>query len=145
MSASEVHAGVKRALLARLAVIREPGVIGVHAQNLVEFLIHGVKYAFPVVRGPMTRGHPTGYAAPVLREVIAQGEGMPPVWPDADGKVRGESFSPLYPAEASIRAILRDPPMYDATSLVDAIRGGSARERQVATKLLERAVRGRNR
>lgn len=145
MSASEVHAGVKRAVLARLAVGREPGVIGVHAQNLLEFLIHGVKYAFPVVRGPITRGHPTAHAAPVMRGVIAQGEGMPPVWPDAEGTVRGESFSPLYPAEASIRAILKDSPMYDAAALVDAIRGGSARERQVATGLLERVVRGHKR
>jgi hypothetical protein len=35
--------------------------------------------------------------------------------------------------------------MYDATALVDAIRGGSARERQVATELLERHVTGRKR
>jgi hypothetical protein len=35
--------------------------------------------------------------------------------------------------------------MYEAAALVDAIRGGSARERQVATELLERLVTGRRR
>jgi hypothetical protein len=145
LSASEVHAAIKRALLARLAVMRGPKAIGVHPQNILEFLVHGVKYAFPVVRGPITRGHPTGYAAPVLRKRIVDGEGLPPVWPDAEGPVRGESFSPLYASQAVIRAILADPPMYDATALVDAIRGGSARERQVATELLERLVTRRRR
>ncbi len=49
-------------------------------------------------------------------------------------------FSPLYPSQAVIRAILVDPQLYDAAALVDAIRGGSARERQVAAELLERLV-----
>ena len=59
--------------------------------------------------------------------------------------MRGESFSPLYPSQAVIRAILADPVMYDATALVDAIRGGSARERQVAGEILERLVTRRPR
>lgn len=145
MSASEVHAAIRRAVLARLAVLQGPKAISVHPQNLLEFLVHGAKYAFPVIRGPITRGHPTGYAAPVLRNRIVDGEGLPPVWPDPDGSVRGESFSPLYPSQAVIRAILADPPMYDATALVDAIRGGSARERQVATELLQRLLTSRKR
>lgn len=145
MSASEVHAAIQRAVLARLAVIHQPKVISVHPQNLLEFLVHGAKYAFPVIRGPITRGHPTGHAAPVLRSRIMAGEGPPPVWPDPEGTARGESFSPLYPSQATIRAILADPPMYDATALVDAIRGGSARERQVATELLERMLTRRRR
>ncbi len=145
MSASEVHAAVKRAVLARLAVVHQPKVIDAHHQNLLEFLVHGAKYAFPVVRGPITRGYPTGYAAPILRSRIVDGEGLPPVWPDPEGTVRGESFSPLYPSQAVIRAILADPPMYDATALVDAIRGGSARERQLAVEILEQLVTRRRR
>jgi hypothetical protein len=145
MSASEVHAAMKRAVLAKLAVAHQPKGFRVQLQNLLEFLVHGVKYAFPVVRGPITRGHPTAYAAPVLRQRIVEGEGLPPVWPDPDGAVRGESFSPLYPAQAVLRALLADRPMYDAAALVDAIRGGSARERQVATELLEQLVTRRKR
>jgi hypothetical protein len=145
MSASEVHAAMRRAVLAKLAVAEEPKGFRVHSQNLLEFLVHGVRYAFPVARGPITRGHPTAYAAPVLRKRISEGDGLPPVWPDPEGSVRGESFSPLYPSQAAIRAILADPPMYDATALVDAIRGGAARERQVAAELLERLVTRRKR
>jgi hypothetical protein len=145
MSASEVHAAVRRAVLAKLAVPEQPKGFSVHSQNLLEFLVHGVKYAFPVVRGPVTRGHATSYAAPVLRSRIVEGEGLPPVWPDAEGTARGEAFSPLYPSQSVIRAILADPPMYDATALVDAIRGGSARERKVAVELLERLLTRRRR
>ncbi|MGC3999570.1 MAG: hypothetical protein QM767_19845 [Anaeromyxobacter sp.] len=140
LSVSEVHAAVQRGLLSRLAVASGPKGIGVQVQNLLEFLIHGVKYAFPVVRGQLTRGHPTGYAAPVLRNLIAHGDGSVPVWPDPEGTARGESFSPLYSSQATIRAILADAPMYDAAALVDAIRGGSARERQVAGDLLQRML-----
>src|SRR5689334_20834062 len=89
MSASEVHAAVGRAVLAKLAVADQPKGFRVHTQNLLEFLIHGVKYAFPVARGPVTRGHPTAYAAPVLRKRIVEGEGLPPVWPDPEGATRG--------------------------------------------------------
>jgi hypothetical protein len=140
MSASEVHAAMRRAVLAKLAVAQQPKGFSVHTKNLLEFLVHGAKYAFPVARGPVTRGHATAYAAPVLRNRITEGEGSPPVWPDPEGVVRGESFSPLYPSPAVIRAIVADPPMYDAAALVDAIRGGAARERQIATELLQRLL-----
>jgi hypothetical protein len=46
---------------------------------------------------------------------------------------------------AVIRAILADPPLYEAAALVDAIRGGTARERKVATELLERMLQTRKR
>ncbi len=145
MSASEVHAAVRRAVVARLAVASQPKGFRVQAQNLLEFLVHGVKYAFPAVRGPSTRGHPTAHAAPALRSKIVGGDGLPPVWPDPEGTVRGESFSPLYSSPSVLRAIVADPEMYEAAALVDAIRGGSARERQVAAERLERVVTRRKR
>jgi hypothetical protein len=140
LSASEVHAAVKRALLARLAVERKPGEIDVQSQNLLEFLVHGAKYAFPAARGPVTRGHPTGRAAPVLRERIVGGDDLPPVWPDPSGPTRGESLSPLYGSAAALKAVVADPELYAAVALVDAIRGGSARERKVASDLLEKML-----
>ena len=33
---------------------------------LLEFLLHGIRYAFPAEKGSLTRGVPTGYAAPPL-------------------------------------------------------------------------------
>ena len=93
MSASEVHAGVKRSVAARLMDMhrRIP-----FKSNLLEFLIHGVKYAYPPDRGGITRGIPTSYAAQPLKELIMQPDEPPPVWPDPKGQVRGYEFSPLY-------------------------------------------------
>jgi len=102
--------------------------------NLKEFLIHGVKYAFPAYRGGIVRGIPTAHAAPPLNQQFAGSSDPPPVWPDADGKVRGLEFSPLYknvPAAAR-----RDQKLYELLALVDAIRDGRAREREIAVREL---------
>jgi DNA-binding Lrp family transcriptional regulator len=65
MSASEVHAAVKRAKAARLVFDWDKKLRG-NKLALLEFAIHGVKYAFPAERGGMVRGIPTAYAAPPL-------------------------------------------------------------------------------
>jgi hypothetical protein len=62
-----------------------------------------------------------------------------PVWPSPDGPVRGESFEPLYPS--AVVAARSDPRLYEALALVDALRGGRARERTLAADLLARALR----
>ena len=51
MSASEVHAGIKRAVAARLMHSQSGHPL---KKSLEEFLIHGVKYAFPPDRGGLT-------------------------------------------------------------------------------------------
>lgn len=131
MSPSEVHAGVSRARLAQLlagpALGDKPNLAG-----LLEFLICGVRYAFPPRRGSLTRGMPTGYAAPPLSAWISVGSDPPPVWPWKDGVVRGLEFSPLY--KGAPRAAIQDPKFYEWLALVDALRGGRARERELAQK-----------
>jgi hypothetical protein len=57
------------------------------------------------------------------------------VWPDKDGKVRGEAFYPLYPSIPG--AALRNPALHELLALFDAIRGGSPRERALAIKMLD--------
>jgi hypothetical protein len=102
--------------------------------NLKEFLIHGIRYTFPVHRGGLVRGIPTAHAAPPLNQQLAESFDPPPVWPDASGSVRGLEFSPLYrnvPAAAR-----RDPKLYELLALVDAIRDGRARERDLAIREL---------
>ncbi len=127
MSASEVHAGVKRAVAAKLMDMHRKLPV---KSNLLEFLIHGVKYAYPPDHGGLTRGMPTGYAAPPLRELIVQSKEPPPVWPDPEGQIRGYEFSPLY--SSAPRACRVDPKLYELLALVDAIRDGRARERKIA-------------
>jgi hypothetical protein len=150
MSPSQVFRSVDRVEAVRLA---EPGLLtspptppGLPSQerpvlpawpnraNLKEFLIHGIKYAFPVHHGGLVRGVPTAHGAPPLKQQIAESFEPPPVWPDASGSVRGLEFSPLHknvPAAAR-----RDPKLYELLALVDAIRDGRAREREIAIREL---------
>src|SRR5579864_2347525 len=84
MSASQIFRSVDRAEGARLltapSVPSSPEIrkelpltwIWPNIGNLKEFLIHGVKYSFPVERGGPTRGMPTAEAAPPLNKILAQ-------------------------------------------------------------------------
>src|SRR5260370_32227856 len=95
MSPSEVHGAVKRAQAAHLLhgpeLLDRPNV-----SALEEFLIHGVKYAFPAEHGGSTRGLPTSYAAAPLNRVISTCDVPIPVWPHPEGKKRGIALETLY-------------------------------------------------
>jgi hypothetical protein len=134
MSASEVHASTKRAELSRLLSRPDNGIAPIR-RALLEFLIHGVKFVFPAVSGPLTRGVPTGVGGPVLSRIFEQGDPLlVPVWPDSEGSVRGITICPIYP---SVPAACRiDSKLYELLTLLDAIRGGAARERELAEKIL---------
>lgn len=134
MSPSEVHAAAKRAVSARLA-LRDEETIWPNIRNLEEFLLHGIQYVFVPDRGGLTRGIPTAFAASPLAAHIDAGNEPPPVWPDPVGEVRGEAFSPLY--KSVPHAARNDPGLYALLVLVDAIRGGRARERDIARKELK--------
>ena len=135
MSPSEIHAASKRALTARLA-IKEGNNIWPNIRNLEEFLVYGLQYAFIPERGALNRGIPTAYAAAPMDAHFAGVSEPPPVWPDPEGEVRGESFSPLY--KSAPFAAKNDPKLYELLALVDAIRGGRAREREIAKKELKK-------
>jgi hypothetical protein len=137
VSSSEVHASVGRAKAARLISVEDGRPFVVRAA-LKEFLLHGAKYAFPATLGPPARGIPTAYAAPPLAALVSQPNELPPVWPDADGSKRGVTFHPLYPTAPL--AARRDRVLYEFLALFDALRGGAARERQLAAKLLAERV-----
>ena len=133
MSASEVHSSMKRAELCRL-VIREDGMPKCLRTSLREFLICGIQYVFPAVLGAPTRGVPTGVSGPALKRLFASPEVLATVWPSAEGSAHGIAFAPLYPSVP--KACLSDMRLYEALSLVDAVRGGAAREREEARKML---------
>lgn len=134
MSGSETHAAVKRAAACGLvdAATRE-----VRKAALREFLVHGLRYVFPAERLGVTRGVPTSYAAPPLSAEMSVGD-LPPVWPHAHGTVRGEGVVPLYRSVAD--AATRDPRLYEWLALLDALRGGRARERQLAIREVEKRL-----
>lgn len=106
----------------------------------MEFLSHGLKYAFPPQRGSMVRGVPTAAAAEPLKSRLLDDKEPPAVWPYAQGKVRGISLAPLY--QGAPQAALRDPKFYSVLALCDAIRSGRTRERNLAAELLEKEING---
>jgi hypothetical protein len=102
---------------------------------LLEFLVHGVKYAFPARHGSESIGMPTAYAAAPLNSKIVASSAAIPVWPDPEGSARGQALFPLYPSAPL--AARRDPVLYELLTLVDAIRIGNVREQQLAESLLK--------
>lgn len=132
MSTSEVHAGIKRAVAAHLMNEHRGYPL---KKSIEEFLVHGVKYCFPPDHGALTRGIPTGYAASPLKDLISQPNEPPPVWPYPDGDTRGYEFSPLY--KSVPKAALKDQMLYELLAIVDAIRDGRAREREIAIRELK--------
>lgn len=137
MSPSQAHAAAKRAIAAQLGVRDERG-IRPQLRNLAEFLAHGIRYVFVPERGEPTRGVPTAHAAPPLNGLLHQGSEPPPVWPHPDGEVRGIAFSPLF--RSSPEAARNDPLLHELLALVDGIRGGRARERQLAIRELHKRL-----
>lgn len=133
LSTGEVHASVHRAALSRLALLLPQSAPAVIGAALREFLIHGLRYAFPAVQGGVSRGMLTGLQATSASAAVAE-EALPPVWATAQGSQRGYAIAPLYPAAPA--ACRDDPQLHELLALVDAIRVGSAREREIAVELL---------
>ena len=138
MSPSEVHAAAKRTIAARLAV-KDDGYIRPNIRNLEDFLLHGIQYVFVPDRGGLSRGMPTAHATEPLDSRLVKDEEPPPVWPHPEGEVRGESFTPLY--KSAPVAAKNDPELYQLLALVDAVRGGRARERDMAKKELKKRLK----
>jgi hypothetical protein len=87
----------------------------------------------------MVRGIPTATATEPLKSLFLEDGEPPPVWPYANGTVRGTSFLPLY--KGAPQAALLDGKLYELLALCDAIRGGRTRERSLAVELLGKALR----
>jgi hypothetical protein len=73
-----------------------------------------------------------------LNSLIIQTDELPPVWPYPEGTVRGVEFSPLY--RSVPKAVAKDKALYELLALVDAIRDGRARDRELAVKELTARV-----
>ena len=138
LSGSQVHAALNRLAAARL-VFKNVRSSRPNTGAAEEFLVHGVKYMFPAVRGGVTRGVLTSYAAPPLDRQISSGPDLPPVWPFAMGKHRGVSLEPLY--KTVPLAARADPHLYELLALLDALRDGRARERSLAEREIVKRVR----
>jgi DNA-binding transcriptional ArsR family regulator len=100
-----------------------------------EFVLHGLSYVFPQQPGPLVRGVLTAHSAEPLNKIITSNEKY--VWPYAKGLERGQSIQPLF--NTVVEAALKDHKLYELLTLVDALRVGKVREKELAKK--ELAVR----
>lgn len=134
MSQFEAHACMARLSGARLLteVNDAPALVMAAFRPMV---LQGAAYFFPAVRGEITMGFPTAYGVEPLKSKVLFADETPPVWPHADGPVRGSALLPLYPKLPLAAA--KDTALYELLALFDALRIGQAREREMARKLLE--------
>lgn len=133
ISVSMAHGAVRR--LQDAGLLR-PDSKSVNWLAFREFLAHGVRYAFPARPGEEVRGVPTAHSAPPLAKLIVAEDAL--VWPSAYGEVRGRALAPLYKRAAELPQ--RCPSVYESLALVDALRVGRIRERELAAKQLDRKL-----
>ena len=138
MSLSQVHRSIARLSESRLFVEAEQTV---QRANLARFVVHGLPFAFPARLGEITRGVPTAWACPELKNTSLSSlatDDLVPVWPDSGGKIKGRAIEPLH-AGVPI-AIRTNKELYALLALVDVLRVGRAREREFAEAELQRRI-----
>ena len=135
MSASETHACVKRAVASGLAVATSRTEWSPVRPNLLEFMLHGVRYIWPATPGPVKRGVPTAFGVEPLAGQLNAAPGEAPVWAHPEGKAKGPTLPPLY--RTAPQAALADPALHRLLALLDALRIGRARERSLAAALMK--------
>lgn len=105
----------------------------------LEFILHGLKYVYPVQPGAFCRGIPTSHSAPPLAKKIVSNVEDQYVWPDSEGTVRGQAIEPIY--KTVPLAAKNDHLMHELLALVDAIRIGRTREQAAAFTELKKRFR----
>lgn len=140
LSQAETHAGVKRLIKSSLF---DPVLEKVKKTEMEEFIIHGLSYCFPADFGPISRGIATAHSAFPLNKMIISSGSDSYVWPHAEGKIRGISIKPLY--KTAPDAALLDSKLYEYLALIDALRIGKVREKEIAkSELIKLIKKGNN-
>lgn len=131
-----VHRALKRAEMAGLYRTSSKQV---NRANFEDLVIHAGRLVAPARLGELTRGVPAAWAAEPISLIIRQSEQeLPPVWPDAQGSVRGQALEPLHPA--AVDASQHTPAMAEILSIIDSLRAGDVRVRKVAAEELHKTL-----
>lgn len=132
---SQVHASLRRLDDAGLL---KPDSRASNPRALLDFVLGGVRYAFPAHRGALRDGVPTAYSAAPLNTSVDALDVV--VWPTTGHRdvVRGFSVTPLYRRAPLLRE--RSPETYRLLTIVDALRLGDPRLRPHARAALESLV-----
>lgn len=133
ISPSEVSESLNRS--------REAGLVDyykkrINRQSLMEFLQHGLPYVFPQRPGAVVNGIPTAHSHPFMKQHFRSDSNF--VWPDTQGKVRGEAIDPFYPKQ--IYAARDDNDLYKLLALTDVMRVGRTREAGIAINELSKMI-----
>jgi len=133
ISASEISESLNRSVVAGLISYNKKDLMRL---NLIDFLSYGLRFVYPEQPGALVRGMATAHAAPPLNKIIVSQE--PYVWPYGKGKVRGQAITPLHPKVPE--AALKDENFYILMALVDTLRVGKAREKEMAINELKQRL-----
>jgi hypothetical protein len=133
ISASEISESINRSFVAGLISVDKKTL---NKLSILDFLEHGLKYVFPQQPGPIVRGIPTAHSAEPLAKFIKSNEIY--VWPFGNGNARGQSVEPLYAKLPE--AVLLDSKLYALMALIDGVRLGRAREKEIAIKELKEII-----
>jgi hypothetical protein len=141
LSPSQINLALKRLVIAGLVTpYRAPQKPQPIIQACIELFIYGLKYMFPAKLGEIARGIRTSYAAPSFKGEVSLGREAIPVWPYGNGEDRGVALKPLYSNVPKAVIQYPDPLFYDILTLLDAIRSGRAREKQIAIQNLSKIL-----
>ncbi|MCB0422174.1 MAG: hypothetical protein KDD61_14340 [Bdellovibrionales bacterium] len=117
LSATEVGHSIRRLIQSKLIhETRKPDRLA-----MVEFLLYGVKYFYPVEIGAISHGVVTAHSAPPISKNFRQNKVEDfYVWPTPEGEVLGQSITPLFSTAPQLYKSC--PPVYELVTLLDAIR-----------------------
>lgn len=137
ISKSTAHGSVQRLVQSRLVSRVNDATALVALGPTVDFVRYGVPYAYAPRTVPRARGVMTGLGALPLSGYRLDLDPAPLVWPSTLGATMGVGVEPLIPAAPDLPN--RDARLYELFALVDALRVGDAREREVAREEIARA------
>lgn len=135
ISSSQVNSAIKILLTSNLLVLRDNRAYPI-LNAFEEFILFGLKYCYPIKVGEPTIGIPTAYAASPLAKKITLSSDHIPVWPYINGNAKGLALEPLHKNVPKALIEFPDPGLFTCLVLIDALRIGRAREKNLAIKLL---------
>jgi MarR family len=130
---SNIQRSMER-LAAHALVVVGPDGRRLNRLNARDLFAHGVRWIAPAKVGKIVLGLPTAHAAPPLASQLP-GDADPVVIPLDEGPVRGRSVTPIHPSAPA--AAKNDHKLHELLAIVDGIRIGGAREREVAIAALK--------
>lgn len=110
----------------------------VSKDSLQEFLVHGLRYAFPPVHGGERSGIPTAGAHPAIAAAMGDLAGPRLVWPLDGEPTRAQSLTPLF--TGMTRVVQRDARLHELLAIVDLLRVVAPDDRGAASNLLSQRL-----